>query len=170
MAATVASLRADVVAFLRGVTGVGRVHDYRRMIRDEAQYKALLYDDASGWITAFMVMLSPASTPLGVERGTGHTRAAAIGQAAAQAGDVFTTFRFQIEGFMAVDDSLETAKRFEDLVFAIVQRFNATGLISTDAAVHMQEPTECIQIAHAMIANMFLVHYCRITVTLRART
>lgn len=166
---TPALCRTNLAAFLATVPGVGTVHSYRRIMRDERSAKAVLWHSTTqvganpvGWMNAWMI--SPAGqTTTVTERGPGH---AAIGTSGG--GNNLTTFQWTIEGFFGIDDANATEVTFSDLAWDVAHRLNGYGALFV--GVTHQLPADVEQLGYSFIAGWALLHYARIGVGFRGRT
>lgn len=162
-ALTPAGCITQVAAILATVGGIGNVHQYRRIIRDEDAANTLLFNTAQGRINAWMISSAGANTTV-TERNPGHAGIGVKG-----GGNVMTTFQFQIEGYFGVDDANASEPTFRDLAWAVADEFNAYGLLNIPGITH-QLPCDVEQFGFAMIANFKLLHYCRLGIGFRGRT
>jgi hypothetical protein len=160
---TPAACVAGIAALMATVDDIGRIHPTRRSLRNEQAVKALLYDEASQRIRAWMISPSPNTTTV-TERHPGHHGIGIKG-----GGNVFTTFQFQIEGYASLDDANDSEAMWRDLTWAVADEFNAYGLLNITGIVH-QLPADVEQFGFAMLAGFGLVHYARITVGFHGRT
>ncbi len=166
---TPALCRTNLAAFLATVPGIGTVHTYRRIMRDERGAKAVLWHPTTqvganpvGWMNAWMI--SPAGQATTVtERNPGH---AAIG--ASGGGNNLTTFQWTIEGYFGIDDANATELTFGDLAWDVAHRLNGYGGLF--AGVTYQLPADVEQLGYAFVAGWALLHYARIGVGFRGRT
>ena len=102
---TIAQIRAAIVAKLAAVPEIGVVHDYERWAKREADF-AVLYvsgGQVRGW----------------------HVRKLSTRRQSPARGRYIVTHRWQIRGFMALDDAAATEKTFDDLVEAVELAFQA---------------------------------------------
>lgn len=153
--------RVALAAALQAVPGVGRVHQYRRIVRDEQSARVHLFDGTriNGWLVA------PAGSNFSVNvRNPGF---AGIGVKAG--GQVMTTFQFQVEAYYGLDDPGESERVFADLVWAAVADLNSYGALPISGIVH-QLPADVEQFGYAMFANFYLVHYARIGIGFQGKT
>ncbi len=110
-----ATIRANIKTLMLAVTGIGKVHDYKRMIADEAklreQFQQAVNQPLHGWeITRESV------NPL--------TR---------MAGDKYkATHGYLILGHYAIKDSTASEKLFNLVVDAVVQKFIDNRLANTE--------------------------------------
>ena len=161
MAFTPDACRVALAAAIQAVPGIGRVHEYRRVVRDEQSARVHLFDGTR--INGWMIAPSPANTVVNV-RNPGFS---GIGVKAG--GQVMTTFQFQIEGYYGLDDPGESEKTFADLAWAIVLDLNSYGAIPISGIVH-QLPADVEQFGYAMFAGFYLVHYVRIGIGFTGKT
>ena len=162
---TLAAQRKALVDVLAGVRGIGVVYDYRRVIRTENDIRSMLVPDSSvdGTINSWMVYPSPTNTTV-TERGPGH-----VGIGVKGGGNDFTTFQWQIDGYYGIEDAKESEKTFHDLCFAIVEEFNAQGLISLPGLTH-QLPADINEFGFISLAGLTLCHFGKIGIGLTGRT
>lgn len=161
MAFTPDACRKALATALGGVSGMGVVHEYRRIVRDEQSARLHLFDGTriNGW------MISPAGTNTSVNiRQPGFQGIGTQG-----GGQVMTTFQFQVEAYYALDDPGASEKTFMDLVWAAVLHLNRFGALSISDIVH-QLPADVDQFGYAMFANFYLVHYARIGIGFTGKT
>lgn len=159
--------RAAIAALLLTVPGIaggqGVVHEQRRIVRDEQAIKQLLCPPGLETVNAWMISFAPAGTTSS-ERHPGHH-----GKGVKGGGNVITTFRWQIEGYHAIDDAADSEQVFEDLAWAVADEFNAYGLLDVPGIVH-QLPADVEQCGYSMFGNFALYHYARIGVGFQGRT
>jgi len=105
--AALADVRAAIKSTLEGVSGIGVVHDYERYASQQGTFRALYHSAAHGQI-----------------RGWNFRRVARAERSPATGRHVVTA-RWQIRGYMALDDSAATEKTFDDLVEGVVAAFRA---------------------------------------------
>lgn len=168
---TPAIIRQSLDDLLQTVENIGKVHQQRRIIRNEQELKQLAAD-ADERINAWFI--SPSSNRTAVsERTPGH---AAIGKGG---GQTLTTFRFQIEGYYRIDDDEGSERDFTDLAWAVCDEINAYGLVPLDAGAETQarmtglveqEPAQLEQFGYIVLAQAPLLHYCRIETGWTGRT
>lgn len=160
---TPAACVAGIAALMATIPNVGRIHETRRALRTEPMIKALLWDENLVRLQGWMIAPSPNTTTV-TERHPGHHGAGIKG-----GGNVFTTFQFQIEGYMALDDANDSEATWRDLAWAVADEFNAYGLIPLSGLVH-QLPADVESFGYAVLAGQMLVHHARITVGFHGRT
>lgn len=162
---TTAGQRAALAALLATVPGIGVVHDYRRIIRDENAIRQLLVPtgNAEGQVNAWMIYPAGASTTV-TERNPGHH-----GKGVKGGGNVLTTMQWQIDFYHFIDDAAGTEKTAFDLAWAVADELNAYGQINIDGIVH-QLPADVEQFGFIMLGNFALYHYARIGVAFQGRT
>jgi hypothetical protein len=160
---TPAGCRTGIANLLATVTGIGIVHQRRRIIRDEQAIRDLLYDQAQGRICAWMISPAGANTTV-TERNPGH-----YGVGVKGGGNVLTTMQWQIEGYFGIDDAAGSETTFGDLAWAVADEFNAYGLLNITGA-HHQLPADVEQFGYIMLAGFTLLHYARIGVGWQGRT
>lgn len=161
MAFTPDACRVALAAALTGVPGMGVVHEYRRIVRDEQSARVHLFDGTriNGW------MLAPAGTNTSVNiRNPGFQGIGVQG-----GGQVMTTFQFTVEAYYGLDDPGASEKTFMDLVWAAVLHLNRFGALPISGIVH-QLPADVEQFGYAMFANFYLVHYARIGIGFSGKT
>ncbi len=137
---------------LEAVAGAGVVHEYRRLLRNQSEASARLFDGTR--INAAFISMTGVPE---VSREFGNP---------AVSGNL-TTFGFAIEMFYGLDDAGASEKSFRDLVWATVNRFNSQGLILADAS--HQEPMTA-RIAYIELADATPLHYAELVFSLRGRT
>jgi hypothetical protein len=143
-----------------GIVGVGKVHDQRRIIRNEGDIKRLL--SVAGKIHGWMI--SPAaSTTTVTDRHPGFKAIGAKG-----GGQAMTTFQWQIEGMYQIDDAAGSEATFNDLAWAAVLDLNSHGALAIPGVVH-QLPADIESFGYIMLANFALLHYCRIGVAFQGK-
>jgi hypothetical protein len=152
-----------MAALIATVPKTGRVHQQRRVIRDEVALKTHLWDEAERRICGWMISPSPATTTVS-ERHPGHH-----GKGVKGGGNVLTTFQFQIEGYLGLDDANLSEATWRDLAWDVANEFNAYGLLNIDGVVH-QLPCDVEQFGYAAFAGFALLHYARLTVGFQGRT
>lgn len=163
MALTPANCVAALAALIATVPKSGRVHEQRRLVRNEQEFKAHLWDEQHGRFCGWMISPSPSSTTAS-ERKPGH-----FGKGIKGGGTVLTTFRFQIEGYFGLDDAQRSETTFRDLAWAVADECNAYGLLNI-ADVTYQEPCDVEQFGYVQFAGTGLLHYARLTVGFQGRT
>lgn len=167
---TPAGCVAAMAALLNTISGIGRVHSYRRIIRDETQLKLHLFDQDQNRICGWMISPAGANTTV-TERNPGHHGVGVKG-----GGNVLTTMQFQIEGYFGIDDGQASDEVWRDKAWAVADEFNSYGLLlippgatPPGTATH-QLPADVEQIGFAYMYGMYLLHYARIGVGFRGRT
>ena len=102
---TVSQIRAAIKAKLVAIPDIGVVHDYERLAASVGKLKALYVVDGKllGW----------------------HIRRVATGEVSPVIGRYTIDHRWQIRGFMAIDDAAESERTFDDLIEAIRDAFRA---------------------------------------------
>jgi len=161
MAFTLGACRTALAAAVQAVPGVGRVHDYRRTMRDEQTVRVHLFDGTriNGW------MISPSGSNTGINvRQPGFSGIGVQG-----GGQVMTTFQLQVEGYYGLDDPGASERTFADLVEAVTLHLNKFGALPISGIVH-QLPADLEQFGYAMFANFYLVHYARIGIGFTGKT
>ena len=161
MAFTPDACRVALAAALGTVPGIGVVHEYRRIVRDEQSARTHLFDGTriNGW------MIAPAGTNTSVN--TRQPGFQAIGTQGG--GQMLTTFQFQVEAYYGLDDPGASEKTFMDLAWAAVLHLNRFGALPISGIVH-QLPADLEQFGYAMFANFYLVHYARIGIGFQGKT
>lgn len=153
--------RVALAAALNAVAGIGRVHEYRRIVRDEQTARVHLWDGTriNGW------MIAPAGSNTSVNvRNPGFS---GIGVKAG--GQVMTTFQFQIEAYYGIDDPAGSERVFMDLAWAVVKDLNSYGALNISGIVH-QLPADLELFGYAMFAQFYLVHYAKIGIGFTGKT
>jgi hypothetical protein len=161
MAFTLNGCRTALAAAIQAVPGVGRVHDYRRTMRDEQTVRTHLWDGTriNGW------MISPSGSNAGINvRNPGFDGIGVQG-----GGQMMTTFQLQAEGYYGLDDPGASERVFADLAEAVAFHLNRYGTLAISGIVH-QLPADVEQFGYAMFANFYLVHYCRIGIGFQGKT
>lgn len=102
--ATVAQIRAAILAKLQGVTGIGKVYDYERFAKTEKEFQTL-YKDTDNRI-----------------RGWNFFRFA-TDERDLDIGEVRRLHSWRITGFLSLDDVDASGKLFDDLVELIATAF-----------------------------------------------
>lgn len=163
---TAAVQRAALAVFLETITGIGsgagKIHRYRRIIRNEAAIKALLAN-STGVVNAWMISPAAASTTVS-ERHPGFRGIGVKG-----GGRAMSVMQWQIEGYYQIDDAAASEETFGDLVDLVHRELNSYGTLSI-AGVTEQLPADVEQFGYIMLAGMALYHYCRIGVAFRGQT
>lgn len=166
---TPAMCRTALATFLGTVPGVGAVHSYRRIMRDERGVKAVMWHPTTqvganpvGWINGWMI--SPAGQATTVtDRNPGHQGIGVSG-----GGNNLTTFQWTIEGFYGIDDANGTEVTFSDLAWDVAHRLNGYGGLFV--GVSHQLPADVEQLGYSFVAGWALLHYARIGIGFRGRT
>ncbi len=162
---TPAGCRTALATWLATVPGIaagaGRVHERRRIIRNEAAIKSLLSNPA-GKVNAWMISPAAGNTTV-TTRNPGFK---GIGQKGG--GQVMSTFQWQIEGYYQIDDVLSSETVFNDLVFAVMLDLNSYGTLAIPGVVY-QLPADVEQFGYIMLAGLALYHYCRIGVAFQGK-
>ena len=141
-----------IVATLEGVTGIGQVHNRRRILRNAKEVQDRLMSD--GKINAAMV--SWVAMPETLTDFGSPTRAGAL-----------STLNFRVELFYSVEDLEESEIAFRDVVWNIATAFNSAGKVYADASHQDRMTVE--EIGHLMLADVVLVHYARFWIAFRGR-
>lgn len=164
MAAITPSACVDAIAaVIATVPSSGRVHQYRRILRDEKSVKLHLWDQANSRMCGWMISPAAANTAI-TERNPGHAGIGIKG-----GGNNFTTFQFVIEGYFTLDDAVASEETWRDLVWAVADEFNAYGMLNIQGISH-QLPCDVEQFGFVNIAGWALLHYARIGIGFRGRT
>lgn len=153
--------RVALAAALATVPGIGVIHEYRRIIRDEQSARVHLFDGTriNGW------MIAPAGSNTAINvRNPGFQGIGTQG-----GGQVLTTFQFQIEAYYGLDDPGASEKTFMDLAWGVVLHLNRFGALAISGITH-QLPADLEQVGFAMFANFYLVHYARIGIGFTGKT
>lgn len=163
MALTPAACVEAIAALIATVPSTGQVHPQRRLVRNDVELKAHLWDEQHQRFCAWMISPSP-SNPAVSERNPGHH-----GKGIKGGGHVLTVFRFQVEGYFGLEDAKQSESTWRDLVWAVASEFNAYGLLNiTD--VTYQEPCNVEQFGYVQFAGSGLMHYARLTLGFQGRT
>lgn len=160
---TPAGCVAGLVALLGTIDGIGQVHGQRRVMRTEADVRKRLMDPALNRMQGWFVSPSVNNTSV-TERYTGYQGIGVRG-----GGQAMTTFQWQIEGWMSVDDAADSEATFRDLAWGVADEMNHYGTLQIVGAVH-QLPADVEMFTYAVLAGMFLMHYARIGVGFKGRT
>lgn len=160
-ALTPSACRAGLKAALESVAGIGLVHDYRRQVRDGASVRERYFHPATGRIHGWAIAPDFGST-VSNERNPSHPGAGLRGGA----GDIITA-RWQFEGYYGIDDANASEKTFFDLVWLVADTFNGLTLNITGCA--RQSPCDVVQFGYVLFANMYTLHYARLTIALMGR-
>lgn len=133
--ATVAQIRAAILAKLQGVSGVGKVHDYERFAAREADFQALYKYEVSS----------------GVYRILGwHFYREATREVDLNNGEVRLLHAWRIQGFMGFDDADASGKLFDDLIETIRAAFRTDrtlgGLVDDIKDMNQEEGPAGVQV------------------------
>lgn len=161
MAFTLDGCRVALAAAVAAVPGIGVVHEYRRIVRDEQSVRLHLFDGTriNGW------MVSPAATNTSVnDRKPGFQGIGVQG-----GGQVITTYQLAVEGYYGLDDPGASEKTFGDLAALVAHELNRYGTLNISGAI-AQLPADVEQFGYAMFANFYLVHYARIGIGFTGKT
>lgn len=115
---TVGQIRDAIVAKMNGIAGIGRVHGFERYAKREADFVALFKstDKVLGWIV----------------------RRVATREISRIVGRSIVTHRWQIRGYMSLDDATQSEVAFDTLIEAVRDAFRADetlgGLIDDTVA------------------------------------
>lgn len=156
------SCRDALVTVLGAVEGVvpAQVYAHRRVLRTEPEIRALFGSPINAWQVSF----AP-SGAIGVDRDPGF---AGIGQRGG--GRVLTTFRFQIEGYLGLDDASHSEEAFDTLIWRVVDHINGYGLLPGLPGAVMQSPCEAERVGYVSLANLVLTHYVQLGIALTGQT
>lgn len=162
-------LRAAMAALIATVPNSGRVHQQRRIIRDERSLKSVLADPVTGKIAGWFISPAASNTAIPIVN-PGYS-----GHSVKGGGNVLTTFQFQLEGFYGLDDAADSEQVFADLAWAVADEFNAYGSIPAAGGgmipgLDRQLPCSIEQIGYIMFAQSFLLHYARLELGFIGRT
>ena len=138
-----------------------KVYPRRRVIRNESDL-ALISSDGTR-INAWFVSFAPSGAAVS-ERFPGHR---AIGQQGG--GRTQTVFRFQVEGWYSLDDENDSETVFDELAWAVTDRFNSFGKMNIVGNLE-QEPADLSEFRYINVGNMWLCHYARIEIGFRGDT
>jgi hypothetical protein len=156
---------AALLAALPGITGgLGKVYKRRRIVRNEADVKAILAG-TGGKVNAWMVYPSAAGTTV-TQRNPGFK---GIGQKGGAEGNVNTTMQFSVDVYYQIDDVNGSEETFRDLVWAAVTEMNSYGTLPIPGIV-FQVPTDVEQFGFIALAGAGLYHYARISCGFMGRT
>ncbi|WP_119301139.1 hypothetical protein [Dongia deserti] len=148
--ATLTQIRDAIKAKLEAIPGIGVVHKYERLATRVADLKALYVTGGQlrGW----------------------HIRRTATNEVSPTLGSYVIDHRWQIRGFMAIDDSAESEIAFDNLIEAIRDAFRADetlgGLIK---GTQVPPPTIGVQLIEhgpVMFADV-LCHGARLNLATR---
>lgn len=137
---TLAEVRAAVHGVVAGVSGIGVVHDYERFASGSDDFKALYYSATHAQIRGW------------------NLRRVARAEASNARGRHMVTARWQIRGYLALDDSAASEKTFDSLVEDVIDAFRADdtlgGVVDTcivgDAAGAQLEEAGPVMLAGAL--------------------
>lgn len=156
---------ATLLGALAGVTGgLGKVYKRRRIVRNEADVKAILAG-TNGKVNAWMIYPAAAGTSV-TQRNPGFK---GIGQQGGAEGNVITTFQFSIDVYYQIDDAAGSEETFRDLVWAAATEINSYGTLAIPGIV-MQLPADVEQFGFIALAGAGLYHYGRIGCGFTGRT
>lgn len=163
------ALRLAIQSLIQSVPNTGQVHTYRRIIRDENQLKAYLWDATNSRLCGWFISPAPSNFAQPVR----HPGYQGLGQKGG--GNVLTTFAFQIEGMFGLDDLQTSETVFTDLVWAVADEFDAYGVIpaaSGGAVPGLLEQLACQvqQVGYINFVGVALMHYARMEIGFRGRT
>lgn len=146
---------------LEGVAGIGRVHDFRREVKNEEDARRLWVVDVTGQINAWNITLGePAVT---------STRLPGFGAiGSGESGTVLADVSLVFEGVMGIDDAAESEKTFRALTFDVMKTFNAIGKVHADV-VH-QDPVQWVRWGYLALASAYLVHFAQLRCRFTGRT
>lgn len=147
---TQATARTDVYNAVNGVTDVGQVYDYQRFAAEWGNFLSLFKttisgtDQIRGWVVQYRGF--SVETP---PRTFGKARQ--------------RTHRFQVKGYMGLDDSAATEKTFAALAESVA------NALDTDSTLHGSEYLDAGDAEIAEFINVPLggtmCHYCEINYT-----
>lgn len=108
---TLAQVRAAIKTTLEGVSGIGQVHDYERFAKRTADFLALYrsttHNQVRGW----------------------NFRRVSTQERSPDVGRFIVTARWQIRGYMTLDDSATSEKTFDNLVEDVRDAFRANDTL-----------------------------------------
>jgi hypothetical protein len=104
---TVTQIRDAIKAKLEGIAGIGVVHRYERLAARVADLKALYVSGAPAKLLGW------------------HIRRISTSEVSPALGSYTIDHRWQIRGFMAIDDATESELAFDNLIEAIRDAFRA---------------------------------------------
>ena len=146
---------------LEGVSGIGRVHDYRREVRNESDARSLWVVDDTGQINAWQVTLGePAVSSVR------HPGFGAIGSS--DRGTVLADISLVFEGVMGINDADASEKTFRALTFEIMRTFNGIGRVHAD--VVQQDPVQWTRFGYLVLAGIYMVHFAQLRCRFTGRT
>lgn len=155
------SCRSVLQTTLQGIVGIGQVHKYRRVARNDGEIAS--YYRSGGKINAWLISFA-------INNAAKSTRDMGFGGiGVAGGGRVLTTFGFQIEGYFGLDDVNDSEETFANLVWLVAQTINSYGALNIPG-LFMQFPCDIALCTYAALANKNLVHYARLTLALEGRT
>lgn len=146
---------------LEGVAGMGRVHDYRREVKNEDDARAIWVVDATGQINAWNVTLAEPAV-----ESIRHPGFGAIGSG--QKGTILADVSLVFEGVMGIDDAAASEKTFRDLTWSVMTTFNAIGQLHAD--VVQQGPTQWVRFGYLVLAGAYMVHFAQLRCRFTGRT
>lgn len=150
---SIAAVRAAIVALLGGVADIGVVHSYERYSKDLAKLKTLYFstphDQIRGWYVRRIITHE-----------SGNLQSRTVEQA-----------RWQIRGFMGLDDAAATELTFDDLIEAVRDAFSQDETLGETVA-QCSDPDnsdgetglQLIDAGPVMFAGV-LCHACRLELT-----
>lgn len=144
-----ADVRAALAALLAGVTGIGQVHDYFRLVTDEVTAKARFV--TGGRLHAWMVTLADDEA---------YEEALATGARCRR-----IRARFAVHGYYAVDDADASEKAFETVLQAVIDALREDHTLGGVVIVAM--PPRVREFTHRTFATV-LCHYTRIELDVHA--
>ena len=150
MTATLAQIRDAIKAKLEGIAGIGIVHKKERLAARVADLKALYVSNGQllGW----------------------HIRRVATSEVSPAIGRYTTDHRWQIRGFMAIDDAADSEIVFDELIESIRAAFRADETLGgTIGGTQAPPPTigaQLIESGPVMFADV-LCHGARLQLMTR---
>lgn len=146
---TIAQVREAIRAKLAGVAGIGVVNDYERYAVSISEFKAFFV--AAGQVKGWLI------------------RRAATQETSPALGRYVVTHRWQLRGYMALDDSAGTEKTFDTLVEAVRDAFRADETLGSVVAATVIDGEAGIQVEDSgpvMLAGV-LCHGVRLKLSTR---
>lgn len=151
--ATVAQIRAAILAKLQGVAGIGQVHDYERFAKTEKEFQDLYKDVTDNRI-----------------RGWNFYRASTA-ERDLDLGEVRRLHAWRVAGYMSLDDADASGKLFDDLIELVVTAFRTDrtlgGLVIDSKDMESEFGASGVQV-EAIEPVMFagvLCHRAQLTLT-----
>ena len=147
---SLATVRASVQTFLATVSGIGQVHDYVRLVQNEAEIKALLLK--SGVMHCWFLTLSESDPVISVRE---------------RASTPFRLYAFDFHGYMAVEDATASEKVFATVCEAVIETFAADKRLAN--TVVDCSPVQWRQHQHRMLVEV-LCHYAQLSTRVKVPT